>query len=121
MLRPIPSRILSHTATVSIPTGVDAYQAPLDPTVYTVSKVCLQPSNTITLSGTMATAQLSATLFVDARKSTPALDWFVLFEQANSINGQIQIECQGRNFTLKSVDRLVDDDGNLHHWELGLQ
>ena len=77
MLRPIPAQILKSTATVKVCTGVDMYQNQTYDE-YTVKRVHLQPTNEVRKAQTDTEAVLRSILFVDARISTPALDWCAL-------------------------------------------
>jgi hypothetical protein len=119
VLKPIPARILKSTATVRVCSGVDRYQNPTY-TEYTVKKVHLQPSNEIRKTQTNTEVVLRSILFVDARTSTPGLDWFALLEQAHALAGDMRVIVRGQEYTVLTVDALRDDTDNLHHYEVGL-
>ena len=119
MLKPIPAKILKSTATVKVCSGVDRYQNQVY-TEYTVKKVHLQPTNEIRKTQSNTEITLRSILFVDARTSTPLLDWSALLESAHAIGGDVRITVRGQEYTLLSVDALRDDTDNLHHFELGL-
>ena len=119
MLRPIPSRILRSTATVKVCSGVDLYQNQTY-TEYTVNKVHLQPTNEIRKTQSNTDCVLRSILFVDARISTPALDWCALFTQAHSIAGDMRVIVRGEEYTVLTIDALRDDTDGLHHYEVGL-
>lgn len=122
MLKPIPSRILRSTATVRVCNGVDRFQNQTYD-VYTVNKVHLQPTNEIRKTQSNTEFTLLATrsiLFVDAKVSTPVLDWMALFEQAHALAGDMRVIVHGHEYTVMSVDALRDDTDNLHHYEVGL-
>lgn len=119
MLKPIPSKILKSTATVKVCSGVDRYQNQVY-TEYTVKKVHLQPTNEIRKTQSNTEITLRSILFVDARTSTPLLDWSALLGSAHAIGGDVRITVRGQEYTLLSVDALRDDTDNLHHFELGL-
>lgn len=57
---------------------------------------------------------------MDARKSLPVLDWERLFTVAHSMAGDVKIVVRGVEYTVLSVDTLMDDTDRLHHWEVGL-
>lgn len=126
MLSPIPRRILRDTLTLSVPTSFDRYQAPLSPTVYTVQNVHLQANNETRKTTENTEVVLRAILFVDARYSTPALDFLALQATAQQAGGVMTCTVKDRRggvtgpFTVLVVDGLPDDEDNLHHWELGL-
>lgn len=119
MLKPIPSKILKSTATVKACTEIDRYQAPTY-TETTVKRVHLQPTNEIRKTASNTDCTLRAILFVDARISTPALDWFALLQTAHEIGGDVKVVVRGVEFTVIGVDELRDDTDNLHHWEISL-
>lgn len=119
MLKPIPSKILKSTATVKVCTGVDRYQNQTY-TEYTVSKVHLQPTNEIRKSESNTDCTLRAILFVDARTSTPALDWCGLLRAAHGVEGDMRVIVRQVEYTVMGVDELRDDTDNLHHWEVSL-
>lgn len=119
MLRPIPSRILKTTATVHVCNGVDRYQKP-SYTDYTVSRVHLQPTNEVRKTATDAEIVLRSILFVDARISSPVLDWCSLLDDAHSKAGDVKITIRGVDYTVAAVDELRDDDDLIHHWEIAL-
>lgn len=119
MLPPIPARILRSTATVDVCTGIDVYQNQTY-TTYTVSRVHLQPTAEIRKSATNTDQQLKAVLFVDARHSSPALEWDALLEQAHSAGGDVRVTVRGTQYTVMSCDALRDDTDRFHHWEIQL-
>lgn len=119
MLRPIPAKILKATATVKVCNGVDMYQNQTFDE-YTVKKVHLQPTNEIRKTQTNTDCVLRSILFVDARISTPHLDWFALLEAAHNVAGDMRVTVRGQEYTVMTVDALRDDTDNLHHYEVGL-
>lgn len=119
MLSPIPARILRSTATVKVCTGVDLYQNQTY-TEYTVQHVHVQPTEKVIKSKDNTDQQLSSILFVDVRRSTPALDWHALFQTAHDNGGDMRVVIRGITYTVASVDGLRDDTDKLHHWEIGL-
>lgn len=126
MLSPIPRRILRDTLTLSVPSGFDRYQKPLTPTTYTVSNVHLQADNSTHKTAQNTDVTLRGVLFVDARYSTPTLDYEALQEATQAAGGVMTCTVTGRNgstmgpFDVAVVDALPDDEANIHHWELGL-
>ena len=119
MLKPIPSRILKSTATVKVCSGVDMYQNQTY-TDYTVQRVHLQPTNEIRKTADNTDCVLRSILFVDAKTSTPHLDYCALLQAAHKIGGDVRIIVRGDEYTVMSVDALRDDTDGLHHYELGL-
>lgn len=119
MWRPIPGCILRSTALVEVCTGVDLYQNQTY-TEYTVSRVHVQPTEKIIKSTDNTDLQLSAVLFVDARRSTPALNWRELLQQAHDIGGDMRVTIRGVRYTVVACDGLRDGTDHLHHWEIAL-
>ena len=119
MLRPIPSRILRSTATVTVCNGTDLYQNQTY-TTYTIKRVHIQPTERIVKSISNTDQQLNAVLFVDARISSPAIDWRALLEQAHNLGGDMRVTIRGVTYTVASADGLRDDTDRLHHWEIGM-
>lgn len=117
MLRPIPPRILRSTATVEVCREVDMYQNQTYDT-YVVRRVHIQPTERIVKTVTNTDQQLSAVLFVDARISTPALNWRALLDQAHHNGGDMRVTIRGVTYTVAAADGLRDDTDRLHHWEI---
>jgi len=119
MLPPIPAKILRSTATVKVCTGIDQYQNQTY-TEYTVKRVHIQPTERIVKTTSNTDQQLSAVLFVDARISSPALDWRALLEQAHNLGGDMRVIIRGVTYTVAACDGLRDDTDRLHHWEISM-
>lgn len=119
MLRPIPAKILRSTATVKVCTGIDQYQNQTY-TTYTVKRVHIQPTERIVKTTSNTDQQLSAVLFVDARISSPALDWRALLEQAHNLGGDMRVIIRGVTYTVAACDGLRDDTDHFHHWEISM-
>ena len=119
MLKPIPPQILKSTATVRVCTGVDRYQNQTY-AEHTVRRVHLQPTNEIRKTKDNTDCTLRSLLFVDARISTPRLDWDGLLETAHINKGDMRVTVRGTEYTVLTVDGLRDDTDRLHHWEVGL-
>lgn len=119
MLKPIPSKILKTAATVKVCSGVDRYQNQTY-TEYALKRVHLQPTNEIRKTQDNTEINLRSILFVDARTSTPHLDWCALLQTAHTNFGDIRVVIRGVEYTVISVDELRDDTDTLHHWEIAL-
>ena len=119
MLPPIPGRILRSTATVEVCSGTDLYQNQTY-TTYTVRRVHLQPTAEIRKTVTNTDMQLRAVLFVDARRSSPALAWDALLAQAHEHGGDMRVIVRDVPYTVLSADALRDDTDHFHHWEIQL-
>lgn len=119
MLRPIPPQILRSTATVKVCTGTDLYQNQTYAT-YTVRRVHLQPEERIVKTVSNTDQQLTGTLYVDARISSPALNWRELLQTAHDHGGDMRVTVRGVTYTVITADGLRDDTDRLHHWEIGV-
>lgn len=119
MLPPIPAKILRSTATVKVCTGIDQYQNQTY-TEYTVKRVHIQPTERIVKTTSNTDQQLSAVLFVDARISSPALNWRELLEQAHNLGGDMRVIIRGVEYTVAACDGLRDDTDHFHHWEISM-
>lgn len=119
MRKPIPSKILKTAATVKVCNGVDRYQNQTY-TEYALNRVHLQPTNEIRKTQDNTDIVLRSILFVDAKTSTPSLDWCKLLQDAHALCGDVRLVIRGTEYTLLTVDELRDDTDTIHHWELGL-
>ena len=119
MLPPIPDKILRSSATVQVCSSVDMYQNQTY-TVYAVERVHLQPTTEIRKTATNTDQQLRSILFVDARRSTPSLDWEGLLRDAHEKGGDMRVIVRGVEYTVLTVDALRDSTDQLHHWEIAL-
>lgn len=112
--------------TLSVPSGFDRYQKPLTPTTYTVHNVHLQSDNSTHKTATNTEVTLRGVLFIDARYSAPALDYWALQAAVQAAGGVMTCTVTDKRggttgpYEVQVVDGLPDDEGNLHHWELGL-
>ena len=125
-LAPIPSRMLHDTATFKVVTGMDRYQQKTYDE-YTVSNVHLQSNSDAVKRANDTEVQLKGILFVDARRSLPALDLNAL-QQTSLANGDTMrvtvTDASGNNagnYAVLVVDSLPDVPATrVHHYELGL-
>ena len=126
MLSPIPRKILRDTLTLSVPSGFDRYQQPLTPTEYVVNNVHLQNDNRTRKTTDNTEVELSGCIYIDARLSTPALDYEALQRATQAAGGVMTCTITNRRggvsgpFTVLVIDGLPDDEDNLHHWEIGV-
>ena len=119
MLQPIPKRLLTKTATINVPTGVDSWQKPTY-TAYTIYYTHLQNTNELRKTKDNTEVVLRSILFIDAKISTPSLDYLALEREAESHNADIKVVMDGLSFKVQIVDAVPDDTGATHHYELGL-
>lgn len=118
MLPPIPKKILRSTATVKVCTSVDTYQNQTYAT-YVVNNVHMQPTTEIRKTATNTDQQLMSMLFVDARRSTPLIDWDGLLRDAHEKGGDMRVIVRDVEYTVLTVDALRDSSDQLHHYEIG--
>ena len=119
MLKPIPRRILQTTAIVEVCRAIDRYHNQVYDT-YTVKHTHLQPSNEVRKSTADTDLVLTGILFVDARISSPALDWAGLLKLSTDNGGDMRVTVRGRTYVVKTAEGLRDDTDRLHHYEIGL-
>jgi hypothetical protein len=125
MLTPIPARILRDTVTFFVPKAIDGYQEP-ENAEYTVQRVHLQSDNSTRRTANNQEVTLRGTLFVDARLSFPALDYWDMQTKAQAAGAVMTCTVKDRRggvsgpYTVQTIDGIPDDEGNIHHWELGL-
>ena len=118
-MRPIPTQMLIHVADILTPISVDEYhKAQYSKT--RVRRVCLQTASDTGKSATNTTVQRKATLFVDARLSTPRVDWFAEKAKADNVGGDMKVIWAGYQYTVADIQVLLDDHGHVHHYEMGL-
>lgn len=120
MLRPIPLKILRHSATLRVPNGTDRYNAATY-SEYSLNRINIQPSNAVTKTKDNKEVVLRSVLFFDVRNSTPGgLDFDTLQNQANTHGSQMKVVSGNSTYTVETVDPIGDDGGNIHHYEIGL-
>lgn len=121
MLRPIPAKILTHSATLKQCSGIDVWENP----TYTdtpLEHICIQPMHETRMDATNSQVTLNSVAFVDARLSSPAGFDFQAAQDASEANGApLALIYNGRHYTVLTVDALCDDTGAYHHTELGLK
>lgn len=108
-MRPIPRRLLPHSATLKTPGAADAWQQ----AIYaqrSLIHVRLEPSDKIIASNDNTQRQLVCTMFFDCRNSAPRGTEFFA--------GQ-KIVWNEREMTVMTAERFYDGN-RLHHWEVGL-
>ena len=131
MMSPIPRRILTDRVTFLCPAGFDEYQKPTGEQRVEIANVHLQADNitkriNTDASGYNTEVTLKGILFVDARYSRPLPDLEALQEDTQKAGGILTCEVENRAgglsgpYTVVSVDALPDDEGRLHHYEIGV-
>ena len=125
-LAPIPSRMLHDKAVFYVVTGLDRYQEKIYET-YTVEHVHLQNASDVIKSTDNEEIQLKGMLFVDCRRSTPALDLYAMQQQSLAAGDKMRVDVYDAsdklvgNFAVMIVDGAPDVPATrTHHWELSL-
>ena len=119
MVPPISRQLLTQTAAIQACTGTDKWKEQTT-VIYTVQHVHLQDSNSVRKTAANTEVVLRAILYLDARRSTPALDWRILLRTAQAAGGDVKVTIDGVTYTVETVDALPDDHGRLHHYEVGM-
>lgn len=119
MIPPIPRQLLTKTAAVEACTAADKWGVQT-PTSYTVLHTHLQDSNLVRKTAENTEVVLRAILYVDAKRSTPVLDWPALLRTAKAAGGDVKVTVDSVVYAVETVDTLPDDRGRLHHYEVGM-
>lgn len=115
MLRSIPKKILTHSVTLKIPKTSDRWGA-VTYESYELRRVHLQSVHEILKTKDNKEITLRGILFVDSKLSEPKLDWEEIFHNSALVNGQMKID----DYTVYYIDLVPDDEGKLHHVEVGV-
>lgn len=126
MLRSIPQQLLHDSVTVKVCTGVDDWQNPTWKE-YAVRNVHLQATNEVRKTATNTEVVLRSILFVDAKRSRPALDYDALAAQSQAAGRTMRAivsNAQGQqvgDYEVLVVDSVPGAPSTrTHHYELGL-
>ena len=126
MLRPIPRKILTDTLILKRPTGFNVYQEAQYETII-VKNVHVQSSNDIKLSSATNTeVTLKAIAYIDGRISKPQLNYSKIEYEAQRIGGTCKAKVKHTygiepgEYTVVTVEPIPDDNGLIHHYEIGL-
>lgn len=126
MLRPIPGKMLKDSVVLRVPSGTDRWQN-VTYEEYEIYNVHLQADNKATISVNNSEVTLTGTLFIDAIRSTPALNIDELNNRAHENGSTMRaiVSDYGGNVVGDFNVLIVDGVPNVpattvHHWELGL-
>ena len=117
MLRTVPKRIMTHSATLKAVQSMDRW-GNAEYVSYDLERVHIQPTHEVTKNSTDKNVNLNAVLFYDPRVSSPSVDWSALQTASDIANGQMKVVYAGKEYTVWSIDMLPDDEGRLHHVEV---
>ena len=126
MLRPIPERLLRDLVIIKVCTGVDAWQKPTwEPT--TVNCVHIQNTSEVRKTTSNTEVVLRSILFIDGRRSAPALDYDAIAAQSLAAGRPMRAEVYNASgqklgdYEVLTVDPVPDIPADrIHHIELGL-
>ena len=119
-MQPIPRSVLKHDVVLHVCTGVDRYQNPSTNDV-SVTQCFVQPSNETRKTTTNTEVLLRGLMFADVRGTLPYGYDFNAAKNTSEANGHaLTLTFNGQEFTVATVETLYDDNGQLHHYELGL-
>lgn len=120
MFRPIPKKILKQSATLKQCIKIDTWENATYETV-NLSKICIQPTHKQIKRLLNTEVTLTSLIFFDARLSQPSGLRFEQLQEASLAAGApLVINFGGLDHTVETVDVLYDDEGNLHHYEIGV-
>lgn len=109
-MKPIPKRLLIHSAELSTPQSCDVWQKVTYSDPVMLQRVRIEPCTKIVLGANNTQRQQTATLFFDTANSSP--------DGAEFAVGQ-RVQALGQTYTVLTVEQLYDDR-RLHHYEVGL-
>lgn len=125
-LSPIPARMLHDTAVFYVLQRMDRYQNEAR-TRHEVHHVHLQNASDVIIGPDNTEVQLKAKLFVDCKKSTPALDLYALQQESLANGAPMRVDMIDAadnylgDFNVLKVDGIPDVPATrTHHWELSL-
>lgn len=119
MLRTIPKRIMTHSATLRAVTETDRW-GKATYAEHDLVRIHVQPVHEVVKNSSDKNVNLNAVLFYDPRVSSPSVDWQALQSASDLANGQMKVDYNGKEYTVWSIDLLPDDEGRLHHVEVSL-
>lgn len=116
MIKPIPKRVLIHSATYYPYQGKDAYQKATYGDAVELLNVRFEPVKKTSLTSKTGMSSLgeqkddTLTMFVDGVNSTPLLDYSE-FDK---------IDFSGQNYIIREVRPYFGFGEKVHHWEIYL-
>ena len=120
----LPTRMLRHTARLTVPESVTGWHAPEDGRTVTLTKVHVQRSQALGVTGGYSAdmePRPVAELWYDCRISQPhGLDWITLQREADAAGDWLRITYAGGEYRVARVDELQDGAGRPHHYRLEL-
>lgn len=108
-MKTIPASILTHTVML-YDVATDEYMNETDKIVAVLEHVRIEPSSSLIVDANGADVQIAATMYVDARISTP---------QRKYINVGQALMFDGERYRVADVQRFYDHN-RLHHQEVVL-
>lgn len=118
MLKSIPLGILTHTVTVKVPSGADAYGV-ISYAETEVAHVHIQPVHQFRKTKDDRNILLTGILYWDVRRSG-AFDWMAAEAASEATGCQCNVARGAKTYTVVATDYLPDDEGKPHHVEVML-
>ena len=121
MIMQIPKKLLIHSAELITKFEPDKWGNSAEEEKIILKNIRIEYSekNVTDTSGT--SSELTATLFYDSKNSFPAAKFLLKGEIKDGMTVDVQqVKFGGKKFTVKSVEPLYADSGNIHHYEVGL-
>lgn len=109
-MKPIPKRLLIHSAELKAVNADNSWQEEETKTIANLKYVRIEPSSKLITAKDNRQVTLAATLLYDCRNSRPTGVGF--------IQGQ-KVIWNGIEHVIETIEPLYDS-GKLHHYELGL-
>lgn len=106
-------------ATLNVVTGIDQWQKQTTQQ-YNLTKVHMQNTNEVRRTAENTEVVLRSILFYDCRLSRPQLNIWELNNQSLQSGARMSIVYQGQTYTVQTCDLVPNDNGQPHHYELGL-
>ena len=126
MLKPIPSVLLKDSAVIRVCTGTDSWQKPTF-TETAVANVHLQNTNEVKKTKDNTEVVLRSILFIDGKRSLPALDYDALMRTSEANGQQMRVTVYGPSgdaygdYAVVVCDPVPDiPSSRVHHVELSL-
>lgn len=109
-MRPIPKKLLIHSATAVVKSEPDMWGNVTDETRTALTSVRIEPSSALTLGKNNEQVKLSSVLIFDCCNSRP---------KGFDFSHAEKIEVDGTQYNIVSVDKMTAQN-RLHHIEVGL-
>ena len=115
----LKSTMLRHSATLKIPAGVTDWQENTSESSLVLDRIHVQRMRGIEHDSINNEVQARATLWFDAKLSTPhGTNLLALKTSADAVGASLNCEYDGYLYTVSKVEEYLDGFGRLHHYEV---